>query len=323
MRSIVSWSLAAFLLSVPSLHSFGSDCSQLPAGPFEPKVFAEDLGFTEDLTFDGMGSLVTWKDGYLAKINGEGVVSESRLSKRLRFAAGTRYAANGNLVVANPLGGKVHQVKPDGTVQTWLKRVSFPNAIFGSTDGRIFVSASFSDSIYEYSNGEVRLLAQGGLVERPNGLFFDTNRRQLFFNSGFGQGQLTIGRIDFDQNNNTAAPVSLITLDNAGGDGMTMDSCGNLYIVDNNDDDGTREIRRFTLDPAGNIIDQAVIARFEESITNLQFARGPGFNEKTLFVSGFGGTIYSVEIGVTGAAVAQPSPNSLGKDVDEINVKRL
>ena len=97
--------------------------------------------------------------------------------------------------------------------------------------------------------------------------------------------------------------MEVITIQNAKLDGLVMDACGNLYVVDQ----GASDIYRVKLDAAGAAMGNAeLMASFPKNVANAQFGSGDGFDPMTLYVAGNPGTVYSIAVGVPGAPVPTP-----------------
>jgi sugar lactone lactonase YvrE len=86
-------------------------------------------------------------------------------------------------------------------------------------------------------------------------------------------------------------------------DGLVMDACGHLYVVDQ----GDSELYRVKLDAAGAAAGpEELLATFPQNVANAQFGSGPGFDSKTLYAAGNPGAVYAVPVGVAGAPVPTP-----------------
>jgi hypothetical protein len=100
---------------------------------------------------------------------------------------------------------------------------------------------------------------------------------------------------------NSFTPVLIATIGGSKLDGMTMDVCGNLYVVDNSP---LSKIYRLKLDASGAPIGSAqAIASFSGNVANAQFGSGPGFSTTSLYAAGFPGDVWQIDVGVEGAAV--------------------
>jgi CRP-like cAMP-binding protein len=78
---------------------------------------------------------------------------------------------------------------------------------------------------------------------------------------------------------------------------MTMDGCGNLYVVDQ----GNSDIYRILLDVDGALLGQPQSILEDPTptiITSIRFGPGDGFDELSLFAAGSPGVVYRIETGV-------------------------
>jgi hypothetical protein len=120
-------------------------------------------------------------------------------------------------------------------------------------------------------------------------------------------------RVDVTDLANPGLPQLVATIVSEGGvdqvglDGLSMDECGNLYIVDQNQGD-PGSLYRLILDDAGDVVGapQLLVDVFPDGVANAQFAQGPGWEAfaTTLFVVGLPGRIFMVDVGVAGAPTA-------------------
>jgi sugar lactone lactonase YvrE len=284
------------------------DCEALPAGPFEPTVFVEGLGAAEDIAFDGRGSFVATGRSGLVRVGADGSVSPFATSQPLTFLAGLRYAADGSLIALEFLGGRVQRVDAAGAVGLVADGLANPNAVSPARDGSLFVSETEGDRVVRIRPGaSPEVLAAGEAVAAANGVVFDEQRRALFYAAGLGREVMTIGRIDLAADGSPSPPVEVYVGDPGNGDGIALDACGNLYVLDNYraTDADQRRVIRLRLDAVGAALGPPeLIASFPVSVTNPVFGRGPGFDLRSLYVTGFAGTVFRVAVGVSGAASA-------------------
>jgi sugar lactone lactonase YvrE len=223
---------------------------------------------------------------------------------------------DGRLMVALPSAGEILQVSPDGTQQTFVDGLIFPNGVYADFTDTLWVTDSDKNEVLRVSaegEGEVDVVvASGDVATGPNGVVYDELRRSLFFATGMYLDHMSIVRIDFDENGVASDPVVVIALDDANGDGVAMDGCGNIYFADNHspsgtaNEDKTTKIRRLRLDGAGDLLDSEIIAEMPGSITNFQWGSGPGFDPESLYTIGFRGVSYQINVGVLGAPVPVP-----------------
>ncbi len=281
------------------------DCENLPKGPFTPELISDQIGPAEDLAFNGQGQFVTLNGDSLLFMDSDHVQTSVPLDETISDGGGLRYMLDGSLLITRVFQSKLSRISPDGAVTDWKARLSTPNALYPDFDGDVWVSESTGNQIVRFkADGKKQVVVSGGIANAPNGVVYDRRRRALFFAAGLGEEKLRLGRVDFDDNGEPFEPVELFSQDNASGDGIALDGCGNLYIVDTL---SGNQVRRFFLDKKGDVVDQDVVARFDLPITNLQWASGPGFSPTEIYVVGmFSRSVQRVDVGVIGAPVPVP-----------------
>ncbi len=308
------------------------DCSAIPAGPFPSELLVEDdiFEFADDLAFDGQGYFALMDEENLVTVGPDGQWSLTPLDPVLEDRTkGVRYLPDGRLVVAWNLANRVMQVFPDGSMRTWLGAMGepalvMPKQVYPDSEGNVWLT-EFSyyklgeelstDKISRVSpDGTLEVIAKGGIAHEPKGILYDERRKAVFFVAGLGM-EIILGRIDIDRNGQPGEPVEVYSTQGATGEGIVMDGCGNVYVVDAmftvNKDDIAR-LLRIRLDPEGNLDGDPetaveVVARFAGWINNMQFGSGPGFSPSTIYGTGFLETgVFSVDVGVPGAPVPVP-----------------
>jgi hypothetical protein len=290
------------------------DCTAIPYGPFDGEVFINELGFVEDLAFDGMGNFVVILYGKdIKQVDAEGNLTTTTMDPPATSTSGTRYMPDGRLMAALPSAGEILQISPDGTAESFIDGLIFPNGVYADFTGALWVTDSDRNEVLRVSpEGQGDVVASGEVATGPNGVVYDELRQSLFFATGMYLDLMSIVRIDFDENGVASEPVVVIALDDANGDGVAMDGCGNIYFADNHspsgtaNEDKTTKIRRLRLDGAGDLLDSEIIAEMPGSITNFQWGSGPGFDPESLYTVGFGGVSYQIDVGVLGAPVPVP-----------------
>jgi sugar lactone lactonase YvrE len=285
------------------------DCEALPPGPFAPVVFIDGLGAAEDLAFDGEGGFVAVGKSGLVRVGADAGVVPFATSAPLSFLAGLRYAADRSLIALEFLGGRAQRIAPGGAVSLLADGLRNPNAVAPARDGAVYISETEGDRIVRIpaGGGSPEVMAAGDAVAAANGVVYDEQRRALFFAAGLGREVMTIGRIDLDGEGAPSAPVEVYVGDPGNGDGISLDVCGNLYVLDNYraTDAAQRRVIRLRLDASGAALGTPeLIAELPVSVANPVFGRGPGFDPASLYVTGFAGTVFRVPVGVTGAATA-------------------
>jgi sugar lactone lactonase YvrE len=213
---------------------------------------------------------------------------------------GLRYRPDGFLVIARPNQGVVAQISPAGMVSQVVAGLATPNGLYPDFDGNVWVTEFGGDTVSRINpDMSVDTIASGAPeVDNPNGIVYDATRTMLFY-TNYGAGQIMSVNLTPGGN---PTPTLVTTIQGAL-DGLVLDACGNLYAVDNADN----ELYRVRLDAAGVAQGAAeLLSSFPTSVANAQFGSGQGFDPMTLYVTGNPGNIYAVAAGVAGAPVPTP-----------------
>ncbi|MCA9699197.1 MAG: gluconolactonase, partial [Myxococcales bacterium] len=130
-----------------------------------------------------------------------------------------------------------------------------------------------------------------------NGVFYDADRGLLFY-TNYGPGLIRSVAIDGD--GNPGAIDMVASIPGAALDGLNLDACGNLYVVDQ----GNSSLWRVFLDDAGVAIGEPeqLVAKFPSNVANAVFGAGDGWDPLSLYVAGVPGGVYAVAVGVPGAS---------------------
>jgi sugar lactone lactonase YvrE len=218
---------------------------------------------------------------------------------------GMRFRANGKLAVALPNEGAIVDVSPDGKLEIVTEGLDLPNGVYPDSDGNLWITEMSGDRVIKVdSKGKTQVIASGAKAAAPNGIVFDEQRGSLFYTQ-FGTGILMRVDLGTDADADDPVPdaVEVATLPNARPDGLALDTCGNIYAVDN----ANARLFRVALDKAGKAVkDPELLAKFPTSVANPLFGRGKGFAETSLFVVGVAGDLYEIPLSVKGAPVAEP-----------------
>lgn len=259
-------------------------CSGLPTGDIaEIEVFTGFLG-SEDLAFDGTGGLVAKNGGNLVRIDGS--LTPTTFAPLPGTVYGLRFAPNGDLFAARPGQNTVVRVV-GGVVTTFAMELGGPNGVHVDSAGNVWVT--------EFGAGRVIRLDPAGNetviasnLDSPNGVILDETRNLLFFTEYFAGRVLKVDPAG-------GAPTEVVTIDGAALDGLELDACGNLYVVDN----GNNRVYRIDLDADANLLGEPVLlADVQDNIANAQFGRGPGWNATSLYAAGNPGVVYEIPVGV-------------------------
>lgn len=292
------------------------ECDTLFAGPFE----AMPLGmlFTaeapnngaEDIAMDGNGGFVGRSGNSLRRID-MATLDAAPLENAATFTTttlGLRYTAGGDLVMLQRADNTIEIMHPDGTVDTPITGLGLPNAVFVDTTGIVWYSEFTAGTVSRWdlpAGGQPTVV---GTVSGANGVVFDPLRSILFF-VGYNEGQLWRAPINPDGTAGTAVMVTELT---GFSDGVAMDVCGNLYVVDQGGAadlataGNTSRLDRVHMDDGGALVGAVEeIATFPESqIANVVF--GDGAFSTTVFLSGLPGAVFSIDLQIEGA----PTPTT-------------
>ncbi len=218
------------------------DCSSLTSLPVSHTAITGFSG-SEDFAFDKEGNLVSTREGNMTRQKKSG--GRTLLSPNVGETAGTRFLSNGDLVVAQVDRGELWKIASDGSTQTILSGLVYPNGVEVDRDGFVYVSELDAGRIRRINpdNGDATIIATG--LEAPNGVSFSPDYKTLYVNS-FGGG--TVHKITVDGNGDWSAPELLgrVPKSTGGGglpsggfpgaggglDALTVDECGNVYVTE-------------------------------------------------------------------------------------------
>ena len=277
-----------------------SDCDALPAGPIDPVVVLTVLDGSEDLAFDGKGRIAAKQGNNVVLVDAAQQVTN--LAALADTAYGLRYRPDGNLVVARPQPlNTVVEISPAGVVTTIAMNLGGPNGLYPDFDGNVWMTEFNADRVSRINpdNSVDTIVSGNPEVNSPNGIVFDPTRMLLFY-TNYGPGEIM--KVNMAPGGDIT-PVLVTAIDGTSLDGLVLDACGNLYVVDQ----ANSELYRVKLDALGAATGGAeLLASFQENVANAQFGSGPGFDPKTLYVAGVPGVVYAVAAGVAGAPVPTP-----------------
>ena len=272
----------------------GLDCEGLAPGPFDPEVVSTAFDGSEDLAIDNMLHLAAkaGNDVLLMDPGGDTMVLASVPGETL----GLRFGLGGDLYAAQRQQGKLVRITPGGQVSDFATGLGGPNGVFPDLDGNIWVTDFSGDRVLRLdADATVTEVVTGAEATLANGIVYDPDRGLLFY-TNYGSGRIASVTIDGDT---FGAPTEVTTVPGAP-DGLAMDVCGHLYVVDNQGSD----LYRVRLDPGGAADGPPeLLASYPTNIANPHFGRAPGFCETCLYAAGKPGTIYRIDLGIFGAQV--------------------
>jgi sugar lactone lactonase YvrE len=255
------------------------------------------LSGSEDFAFDGKGRIAARQNPKLVLVDAGGQATD--LVANFPSAYGMRYKPDGNLVAALNQAGKVVEITPNGVVTDYVTGLSTPNGLYPDFNGNVWMTEMGAGRVSRINPDKtVDTLVMGTAANSANGVVLDATRSLLFY-TNYSAGR--IRSLDISQTN--TSPVDVVTIPNTSLDGLVMDACGNLYVVDQ----GNARIFRIWLDPAGAATGAPeLVANLPTGVANAQFGSGPGFDPLTLYAGGNPGDIYAIPVGVPGAPVPTP-----------------
>ena len=194
--------------------------------------------------------------------------------------------------------GIVWRITPEGGKTVLAEGIADPNFILLRKDGSMLVSDDGVDDIYLVdTDGRVRLFTN--LVKHPNGMVFSLDGRALFVAQIFKQihpivPDNRVWRFDIDASGEPVGdPVVVAAPGEGGHDGLAMDDMGRIYVAEN----GGGRIWR--IDPGSDEL--VLIAENVPGAASLAFGEGE-FDPHALYITSTQlGTVWSVEVGVSGA----------------------
>ena len=270
-----------------------ADCANLPGLPATETALPWKA--SEDFTFDGEGNLwgVSLDDKALHKIskNGTRTVVLPNVSS---WGRGIRFLEGGDLVVAEPDSGSLLRIKPNGVSSVILGNITEPNGVAIHPNGWVYLTSE--DGILYRINPDTGFnthIVNGG--PSLDGVTFSPDYRTLYYNTEGG----TVFSMPLDEEGvpegggQTFVVLPKIEIL----DGMTVDECGNLYVVEM-----TGIVWRVTPDKQVDIALDLSNGKFSfVFIAALNFGSGVGgWDAQSLYVMDLMGKIYEVPMGVGG-----------------------
>lgn len=267
-------------------------CVGLVAGPIDPVEITDEFSGSEDIAFDGAGNI--WgKDGN-AVLRVDAGKNQTATAQVPGQSYGFRFGSNGNIFIAQPNAGTIVEVDDD-VVTTFISGLQGPNGVYPDFDGNLWVTEFGGGRVIKIDSAATKTTIVDN-VNSPNGVVLDVDRNLLFYSS-YSQGR--VFRVDPA---GATEPVLVGEMDGSI-DGLVLDSCGNVYAVDQAGSD----LYRLNLDGSGDLVGEPeFIAHFPQNVANAQFGSGAGWNATSLYVAGNPGVVYEVAVGVGGAPVPTP-----------------
>lgn len=276
----------------------GVDCEALAPGPLAvEEVFAPGMPFdgTEDVSFDGQGNLAGKDGDDVLLVAADGSVVDTLPDQGPAY--GLRFRANGQLLAAKYQIGEIRVVNDGSALVTMAGGV---NGLWPDLDGNVWFT-NFASVRRINADDSVDPIVMGGDATTANGVLLDPDRSLLYF-TNYGQG--TVRAVEIMGDGSPGAVGLVASIPGTSPDGLNMDACGNLYVVDQ----GNSALYRVLLDPAGAPIGdpELLVAQFPTNVANAVWGSGPGWDPLSLYAAGVPGGIYRVEVGVPGLPYPTP-----------------
>ncbi|MEO8700305.1 MAG: hypothetical protein ABI867_09690 [Kofleriaceae bacterium] len=303
--------MKALLLLIPALAGCDLDdaeVSQAIESHTTATLQTEVVYESEELAFDGAGNLVAKKGELLIAVPPHGPSHYvSRDPALATLSLGLRFLPDGDLVVAQPaveegLVARLLRVAPDGSVTNFFTAADMPaglppfiipNALAVEPSGGVFVSDFATSQILHVApDRSVIPVVVGAEAASVGGAAYDARHRLLYYTSGN-----TVRRVAVDvAGHPTGAPAVFATLPDTRLDGIVLDRDGNAYVVDSDP-----SVPRFALwRVGGDTATTRRVATFDDWVSGAQFGAGPGYDDRSIYVSSITGKVFRVRTGVRG-----------------------
>jgi sugar lactone lactonase YvrE len=294
--------------------SDSDECANLPSLP-RPSTFIKHVSPSEDFVFDIDGNIVQMYDQWNAVATKSTYSGESTIVASVNeiSAQGTRMLPTGEIVVTNARKNELIRIYPNGSYESFANGIESPNGLAVDMDGFIYASSP-AGKIFRVdptaNSYEVVLEYSGASFD---GISFSPDYRTLYFDEEIGNvhkakvngdGSLSDDELILNIMDELQAEVGELWMDML--DGMTVDACGNLYVVVMNG-----IIVRVTPDGEADVATRLSrndrgIDVMTERIPAANFGSGiGGWKADHLYVMSFLGGIYEVDMGITG----KPEPH--------------
>ena len=281
------------------------ECDTLFVGPYDvvdrgtPFMAVPPDNGAEDIAMDGAGGFVGRSGNSLRRVD-LATFDFEPLANAPSFTTttlGMRYMANGDLVMLQRADNAMDILHPDGSLDRVLMGLGLPNAVFVDTSGVLWYSEFTAGSVSRWDRAGGGQPVVVGNVSGANGLVFDPLRAMLFF-VGYNDGQLWRTPIGPD---GTGGEAALVTELDGFSDGVAIDVCGNVYVIDQGGASGldtagnTSRLDRVFMDDDGVVASVEEIASFPNSqLANIVF--GDGDFATTAFLCGLPGAMFSIDM---------------------------
>ena len=282
-------------------------CQSLYMGPFSV-IHATGMPLlpgqgSEDLAMTGAGTFVAASGTDLLEID-SGASATLWASDVPTPILGARFTAQGELLIATHTQGSIQILGQGGTAQLFADGFGMPNGIYPDAAGNVWVTDLANNQVVRIDPNRNRTtIASGATAAQANGIIYDDLRNMVFWTT-YSNSELW--RAPIDGAGMPGEPVMIIDLAGTS-DGITLDVCGNIYVVDYNSG-GSSRLDRVFLDEAGELAGPVQEIAGTDVLTsncsNAQFGYGFGAYEEHLFVVGPPGNVYLIDLQIEGHPIA-------------------
>lgn len=291
-----------------------SDYALVEVGTLFDPFVGPNGGGAEDMTWDGAGGFVARSGTELVRLDISGAVPGGPVDAFVvqpldapsfvgTSSLGLRYRSNGDLVMMQAQAEVVEVLgwpHTDGNIDD-IADLGLPNGLFIDRDDILWYSDFVTGDIirHDLSSDDDSVVAN---TMMPNGLVHDVRRSIVFYVGRTGDANpLMAQRVGA-----SGAPIgesTEIAVLEGNADGVTLDECGNLYVVDQ--DEG--RLLRYDLDDDGELEQEEVLLpEIDGNVSNALFPYGDATWGTHLFLTGIGGTVFYVDVGRRSEEVPVP-----------------
>ncbi len=301
-------------------------CNDLPPGPFDPievgLVFAPIVpppGGSQDITSDGLGGFIGRSGNGLARLDvmgaAYGVANDpgfliQAIATPVTFdypSLGVRYQSNGDLILMQGPEGIVevmhspHDGAAPDVLDELVDGLGFANAVYVDPDDIVWYSDFSTGDVVrlDTASGNDSLVAN---VEEVNGLVYDPLRSMLFIVTRGSDGASLLYRQPVSATGTPIGDPAEVAEIDGYADGLALDECGNVYVVDQgNGADG--RVDRVYMNDAGEVDDvEEIVQGLNADISNARFGYGADYGpfQTSMFLVGVEGRVFYIDVGVGG-----------------------
>jgi sugar lactone lactonase YvrE len=292
VRSLAAtFALTAVIAAVPNAGAAGAK----PCDPWKQRTVKAGLGSLENLEFDGTGGMLLSASGpgAIERLTPDGNVST--LVPDVNAPGGQRVV--GRVLYFNTGDGAASGLMgtPDGTLErfdldthqrsTVASGLTMPNGLAILPNGDFVASRDIGSG-----TGITRIphddpghpQANWARLDDQNGMAVDPTGTYLYADQTF-TADSAVYRIRISDPSDMKVVATLADPGPKGLDDMTIDAHGILYVAANLSGEAIR------VDPATG--QHCVIAAGMQNTSSLKYGRGPGWDAKHLYVTGFDGVV--------------------------------